>query len=50
MYDYIGVVMFTITAPSDQFLFVEVSEQRLQALRRKAPAIRSKDVTYRVCR
>lgn len=28
----------------------EVSEQRLQALRRKAPAIRSKDVTYRVCR
>ncbi|CAH3197100.1 unnamed protein product [Porites evermanni] len=28
----------------------EVSEQRLQALRKKAPAIRSKDVTYRVCR
>lgn len=28
----------------------EVSEQRLQALRRKAPAIRSKDMTYRVCR
>ncbi|KAL9951743.1 hypothetical protein ACROYT_G044467 [Oculina patagonica] len=28
----------------------EVSEQRLQALRKKAPPIRSKDVTYRVCR
>lgn len=28
----------------------EVSEQRLQALRKRAPAIRSKDVTYRVCR
>ncbi|XP_068727831.1 centrosomal protein of 78 kDa-like [Montipora capricornis] len=28
----------------------DVSEQRLQAMRRKAPAIRSKDVTYRVCR
>ncbi|XP_020624782.1 centrosomal protein of 78 kDa-like isoform X2 [Orbicella faveolata] len=28
----------------------EVSEQRLQALRKRAPPIRSKDVTYRVCR
>lgn len=28
----------------------EVTEQRLQALRKKAPAIRSKDITYRVCR
>lgn len=28
----------------------EVTEQRLQALRKKAPPIRSKDVTYRVCR
>lgn len=35
---------------SCHLLLIEVSEQRLQALRRKAPAIRSKDVTYRVCR
>lgn len=32
------------------FILPEVSEQRLQALRKRAPAIRSKDVTYRVCR
>ena len=32
------------------YILPEVSEQRLQALRKRAPAIRSKDVTYRVCR